>query len=427
MAKLEGLRIRNYRALRDVTLGKLSNTQKIESLTLLTVVIGKNGSGKSSLFDAFGFLGDCLRVGVEEACDLRERGGFQRLRSQGVEKEPIQFELYYREEANARPLTYELAINLDKNGRPYVQEEHLRQRRKGQKHGRPYSLLRLSEGKGWAWAGRESLANDDIEEALSKGVDIKTLPLQEDPDRIEVALTDQRKLGIVTLGSLKEHPRITSFISFLDGWYLSYFSPNAAREISKAGPQKHLNESGSNIGNVVQFLEREHKTRIDKILKKISEKIPDISDIKIHRDDISKNLYLLFYSRAFKEPLTHYQMSDGTLKIFSYLLLLHDPDPPPFLCVEEPENGLYHKLLDLLAEEFREYATSKRGGTQVFITTHQPYFVDALDPNEVWVLEKGEDGFSKISRASDIRYVKSMVEEGQPLGALWYSDYLDER
>lgn len=426
MAKLEGLRIKNYRALRDVTLGKLWNMQHIAPLTPLTVVIGKNGSGKSSLFDAFGFLGDCLRVGVEEACDLKERGGFQRLLSQGIHEEPIEFELYYREERNARPMTYELAINLDKRGRPYVQRERLRQRRKGQTRGRPYSFLYLKEGKGYAWAGQESYASDALENVLTEWLDNEE-SIQEDADSIRVDLTDQRKLGIVTLGSLKEHPRITSFRNFLDGWYLSYFSPNAAREISKAGPQKHLNEAGSNIGNVVQFLEREHKQQIQKILKQISDKIPDIRDIKIHRDEISKNLYLLFYNEAFKEPLTHYQMSDGTLKIFAYLLLLHDPNPPPFLCIEEPENGLYHKLLDVLASEFREYTTSRRGGTQLFITTHQPYFVDALDPEEVWVLEKGTDGFSTVNRASTIPYVKNMVEEGQPLGALWYSDYLDAR
>lgn len=120
-------------------------------------------------------------------------------------------------------------------------------------------------------------------------------------------------------------------------------------------------------------------------------------------------------------------MSDGTLKVFAYLLLLEDPTPPPFLCIEEPENGLYHKLLDTLAKEFRDHATGRKDGSQVFITTHQPYFVDALDPEEVWILEKMEDGFSQIRRASEDPVVKNMVAEGLPLGGLWYSDYLDAR
>ena len=118
-------------------------------------------------------------------------------------------------------------------------------------------------------------------------------------------------------------------------------------------------------------------------------------------------------------------MSDGTLKIFAYLLMMEDPEPPPFICIEEPENGLYHKLLNSLAEEFRSHATGKKGAPQIFVTTHQPYFVDALTPQEVWILEKGADGFSGLQRAADIEIVQNLVNEGLPLGALWYSDYLD--
>jgi predicted ATPase len=105
--------------------------------------------------------------------------------------------------------------------------------------------------------------------------------------------------------------------------------------------------------------------------------------------------------------------------------MLEDPTPPPFLCIEEPENGLYHNLLEPLATEFREHATGQKRGSQVFITTHQPYFVDALAPKEVWILEKEKDGFSKIRRASEVLLVNDLVEEGLPLGGLWYSEYLD--
>ena len=97
------------------------------------------------------------------------------------------------------------------------------------------------------------------------------------------------------------------------------------------------------------------------------------------------------------------------------------------ICIEEPENGLYHKLLENLATEFRSHASTGKNAPQIFITTHQPYFVDALSPEETWILDKGEDGFSTICRASDDPIVKSMVEEGLPLGSLWYSDYLDAR
>ena len=85
----------------------------------------------------------------------------------------------------------------------------------------------------------------------------------------------------------------------------------------------------------------------------------------------------------------------------------------------------YHKLLETLANEFREHETGKKNAPQIFVTTHQPYFVNALSPEEVWILEKNKDGYSGIRRASDSTLVRHMAEEGLPLGGIWYSDYLD--
>lgn len=407
MAMIEGFRISNFRALRDVTLGRLSGQENAQPLTPFTVVIGKNGVGKSSLFDAFGFVADCLVFDVETACDMKQRGGFDRLRSKGV-NEPIGFDIYYREAPNERPITYELRIGVDGNGRPFVESELLKQRRKGQKHGRPYPFLRLAHGKGKVWAGEDAVETEG----------------EEDRTHSTVELTDPRQLGIATLGTLKEHPRIKRFRDFLKGWYLSYFYPDAARSLPGAGPQRHLNVHGDNIGNVVQFMQREHKDRFKRILARIASKIPGIAsiDTEVTAD---RRVLLRFNDGAFEDPFFAQQMSDGTLKVFAYLLLLEDPDPPPFICIEEPENGLYHKLLASLAEEFRAHATGRKNAPQIFVTTHQPYFVDALSPEEVWILEKGKNGFSTIRRASELAVVRNLVEEGLPLGGLWYSDYLD--
>ena len=175
----------------------------------------------------------------------------------------------------------------------------------------------------------------------------------------------------------------------------------------------------------MQYMEREHKERFRKILTRIAAKIPGIThiDTEVTAD---KRVLLRFNDGAFTDPFFAQQMSDGTLKLFAYLLLLEDPEPPPFICIEEPENGLYHKLLETLANEFRDHATGKKNSPQIFITTHQPYFVNALEPEEVWILEKGSDGYSTIRCASDLPLVNHLVAEGLPLGGLWYSDYLDK-
>ena len=431
MAKIEGIGIRNYRVLKNVTLGKLWNTPRIQPLTPMTAVIGKNGVGKSSLFDALGFLADCLKMGVEEACDARGRGGFERIRSQGSD-EPIAFVVYYREETEARPITYELEIDRDKFGRPYVRRERLRQRRQGQRHGRPFSFLIMEDGKGVAWKGEAQGYQENDERGIEFHIQklfetlMERLVSEESAETEIVELQDKRKLGIATLGSLKQHPRISSFRQFVEGWYLSYFTPDAARGLPMAGPQKHLNVHGDNLGNVVQFMEREHRGRFEGILKRIAGKVPGIDRIGTERSPDGR-LLLRFNDKGFNDPFYAQQMSDGTLKVFAYLLMLEDPLPPPFICIEEPENGLYHKLLDILADEFRNHATGRKNAPQIFVTTHQPYFVDALKPEETWVLEKKEDGLSTIARASDDAVVKAMAEEGLPLGSLWYSDYLDRR
>ena len=325
--------------------------------------------------------------------------------------EPLRFEIYYREAKGERPMTYELAIALDKSGRPFVESEVLKQRRKGQTHGRPYPFLRLQHGKGTVWAGNEAVEAKEGEEDTAKEA---------------VELTDPRQLGIATLGTLKEHPRIKQFRDFLKGWYLSYFYPDAARSLPSAGPQKHLNSHGDNIGNVVQFMEREHEDRFKLILKRIAAKIPGVKSIDTEVT-IDKRVVLRFNDGAFDDPFYAQQMSDGTLKVFAYLLLMEDPDPPPFICIEEPENGLYHKLLEALAQEFRAQASGKKNAPQIFVTTHQPYFVDALSADEVWILEKGKDGYSEVRRVSELEVVRNLVAEGLPLGGLWYSDYLDAR
>jgi predicted ATPase len=352
------------------------------------------------LFDSFGFLADCLTVGVEAACDNEQRGGFERMLSQGV-LEPIRFEVCYRESSGTPPISYTLAIDIDRTGRPFVASEVFWQPQAvtGEKESLPF--MRLRHGVGLVLAG-------DSGEAT------------------QVSLADIRQLGVATFGALRDHPRIARFRDFLKGWYLSYFTPNAARGLPAAGPQRHLNMRGDNMGNVVQFMVRDNNERFKSILKRIAERIPGIEKIETTVTEDNRVL-LRFNDRGFADPFFAQQMSDGTLKLFAYMLLLEDPEPPPLICIEEPENGLYPKLLETLAKEFRADATGAENAPQIIVTTHQPYFVDALSPEEVWILGKGADGFSTIRRASDIELVRNMVAEGLPLGGLWFSDYLDPR
>jgi predicted ATPase len=394
-------------------------------------VIGKNGVGKSTLFDVFGFLSDTLKFGVEKACDLR--GGFEKIRSQG-ETDAIQFLIIYKEDEEKGAIVfYNVYFNTDSLGRPFVEHELLEQISQNDTQRRRFTFLILSDGKGFVWKGKGHKFNGGIDKP--DGFNFEKMALAMKASKVKpkgfqdaewVGLSDSRRLGIATLGTLKKHPLISAFREFMEGWYLSYFTPDAARTLPLTGAQQHLNSRGDNLANVVQFMEREHRDVFQDILNRIAGRIPGIDKIDTEKTSDGR-LLLRFNDRGFQDPFYAPQMSDGTLKVFAYLLLLEDPTPPPFICIEEPENGLYHKLLEILAAEFRTHATGEKNSSQLFITTHQPYFVDALDPEEVWILEKGEDGFSTIRRASDDELVKNMVAEGLPLGGLWYSDYLDAR
>ena len=404
MGKIEGVRIKNFGPLRDIVLGKTLSNQKGIALGNVTAIIGPSGNGKSTLVDAFGFLADCLEVGVEAACDTKNRGGFLQIRSQGVD-EPVKFELYYRESSKTRPITYELEIDEDSMGRPYVKEERLRQR--VEKRGWPLSFLFLQNGKGFAYEGKEGGADDSGRTVSGEKVDVE--------------LVDIRKLGIVTLGAMKQYERIEMFLNFLKSWYLCYFSPDAARTIQTVAPQPYLNRTGSNINNVAQYMYRENKKEFMKVLNDIQTKLPNIEKIEPVKFD-NGQMMLKFWEKGFENAFYSPKMSDGTLKLFAYYLLLHESNPRQLVFIEEPENGLYHQYLKILADEIIK-SVGTGFSKQLFVTTHSPFFVNALNPDNVWVLTKGEDGFSTIKRASEYDFVKNLSEKGVLLGDMWYSKY----
>lgn len=406
MGKILGIAIKNYGSLKNIKMGQLYSDRSGKELGNMVAIIGPSGNGKSTLADAFGFISDCLIADVETACDANNRGGYQQIISQGC-KDAIHFEIYYRETSNTPPITYELTIDSDKNGRPYVKEERLRQRFNTMDKGRPLSFLYLKNGCGYAFEGSRGGQNDD-------GVAIEG-------QKVDVQLNETRKLGIVTLGAMKQYPRIEKFLAFLRSWYLCYFSPDAARQIQTASPTQYLNRTGSNLNNVAQYMYRENPNELKKTLKDIQTKIPNVKKIEPLKLP-NGQMVLEFFQDGFSEPFFSTRMSDGTLKLFAYYMLLHEKNPRQLVFIEEPENGLYHHYLEDLASEMLKNVGNGYS-KQLFVTTHSPFFVNSLPPEQVWVLEKDEHGFSTAKRASEYEFVSALTEEGANIGDLWYSKY----
>lgn len=376
--RIEELRVINYRALKDLHL---------KNLTPLTVFLGPNGSGKSTIFDVFAFLSECFSIGLRKAWD--KRGRFKELRTRGVNG-PIVIELKYREEKKLPVITYHLSINEDNKG-PFIEEEWLQWRRG--KKGKPFKFLDFKKGEGKVITGE--------------------MP-DKDDNRIDESLDSKEILAVNTLGQFSKHPRVSALRRFITSWYLSYLTADNTRVTPEAGPQERLSATGNNLPNVIQYLKEQHPERLREILKILSSRIPRLE--KVNAELMPDGRLLLQIKDApFKDPILAKFTSDGTLKMLAYLTVLYDPEPPQLIGIEEPENHLHPRLLPELAEECRR-ASSK---TQLMVTTHSPFFVNGLKPNEVVILFRDSNGFTQSIKASDMKGINEFIQEGALLGNLW--------
>ncbi|MGO8823329.1 MAG: AAA family ATPase [Desulfomonilaceae bacterium] len=384
--RIEYLRVRNYRVLKDV---------ELKSITPLTVFLGPNGSGKSTVFDVFAFLSECFSIGLRKAWD--KRGRFKDLRTR-ESSGPIVIELKYREgEAGKSPLiTYHLGIEESPKG-PYVMEEWLRWKRKSR--GQPFRFLDFKEGKGRVVTG--------------------DMPDEKD-ERIEEELDSGETLAVNTLGQFAKHPRVSALRRFITGWYLSYLSVDSARGIPEASPHERLSATGDNLPNVIQYLKEQHPDRLEEILRTLSSRVPRLEkvDAEIMADG---RLLMRIKDAPFKTPILAKFTSDGTLKLLAYLTILYDPEPPRLIGIEEPENHLHPRLLPGLTEECREASAR----TQLMVTTHSPFFVNALKADEVWILYRDENGYTQAVRPSDMKGVSDFILEGALLGDLWMEGHFE--
>jgi predicted ATPase len=178
--------------------------------------------------------------------------------------------------------------------------------------------------------------------------------------------------------------------------------------------------TGDNLPNVIQYLSEQHPDRLQKILKTLTKRIPRLE--KVEATPLENGMLLLKIKDApFELPVLSKYASDGTLKMLAYLTLLYDPNPPALIGIEEPENQLHPRLLPELAEECREASAS----AQMMITTHSPFFVNALKPDELWVVYRDENGFTQAKRSSDMPAIPQLINNGNLLGNLWVEGHFD--
>ena len=392
--KIETISLKNFKAFKEIEMREIPS---------FCIIVGANGTGKSTLFDVFGFLKDALTDNVQIA--LSKRGGYKEVHSRDSDG-PIEIEIKFRFEMKSddkkkNPLaTYTLAIN-EENGQPIVEREELRYRRGS--HGQPWKFLEFSRGEGRAVTNEFDDVTDESQ-----------------LEREQQSLAKPNILAIKGLAQFKKYPAVMELGQMIENWHVSDFHISAARQTQDAGYAEHLSREGENLALVTQFLYQNHKSVFDLILKSLTKRIPGITKVDAKTTEEGRVL-LKFQDGTFKDPFLARYVSDGTIKMFAYLILLHDPNPHPLLCIEEPENQLYPKLLAELAEEFRAY--SNRGG-QVFVSTHSPDFLNAAKLEEVFMLVK-KNGYTSIIRASEDAQIAAYMSDGDKMGYLWKEGFLE--
>ena len=392
--RIESIRLINFKAFKFI---------EMKDIPRMCVIIGANGTGKSTLFDVFGFLKDALTDNVQVA--LSKRGGYGEVHTRNSEG-PIEIEIKFRfvmktGEDKKMPLaTYNLVIS-ENNGQAIVEKEELRYRRGS--HGRPWKFLEFLKGSGKAVTNEF----DDVED-------------ESELKREDQTLARPNILAIKGLAQFQKYPAVMALGQMIENWHVSDFHVSNARQIPDAGYAEQLSREGENLALVTQYLYQNYPEIFTSILQTLANRVPGISKVEAKTTEEGRIL-LKFHDGAFKDPFLARYVSDGTIKMFAYLVLLHDPHPHPLLCVEEPENQLYPKLLWELSEEFKKYANQ---GGQVFVSTHSPDFLNAVGLEEVfWLVKK--DGYTLIERARENKQIAEFMEEGDQMGYLWKQGFFD--
>ena len=385
--RVHSVRVKNFKTLRDVHMKNIPN---------FAVLIGANGTGKTTFIDVFGFLRDCLVHNVRTA--VQKRAGFAQLVSRGHENESIEIELKVELDfigKKSRRVTYNLEVGEDRK-RVIVKRERLSWRRG--ESGKPFNFIDFRNGEGEAVPENFNVAERDL---------TKEHQVLDSPDI----------LALKGLGQFKRFEAASQLRELIEGWSVSDFKIESARPEPDAAPAEHLSETGDNLALYAQFLSENHKGVFADLLEKFGRRVPGVADVT-PEDTGDGRVALRFRDAAFDKGFLARFVSDGTIKMFAYLALLHDPSPHPLLCIEEPENQLYPNLLHILAEEFAAYAARRKNAAQVFVTTHSPDFLSAVPLGSIYWLQK-ESGFTTIKRAADDKQLVALVDEGDRPGWLW--------
>lgn len=354
------LRLKNFKSFKD---------QEIE-LKNLNVLVGPNASGKSNLIDALMFLSELANAGVREV--LERRGGFEKVAFKGTERE------------------IELSCNFDLEG--YPSSYHI-------------SFTR------WG-IEREELAVGETTIIKGKKGEGKCLPDGKEEGHYAVG---RWQTCLYIYGREETHTLLGRAYRFLISFRSYQFIPSEIRETSVVRGELELERSGANLARVLHTLHSQQEEVFQRIEDLLRQGIPEIERLRTPLVEGKSETYIAVREKGFEAD--RHQISDGTLKLLAFITAVSMPEPA-LVCFEEPENFIHARLLKLLVEIL------KKSEKQVILSTHHPYLVDFVEPEEILIVEK-EEGESKVYRIEEPNELRRRLEELElRLGEYYYSGAL---
>lgn len=401
---IEGFWVRNFRVLKQIAVGSsfqqsivMDGSAEMEpyELTPFTTFIGPSGIGKTTILDAFAFLSDCLKSGLDEA--LSKRGGFEAVYSRTGDG-PMSLGIVYRTCSEPRPITYAISINKKPGtAGAYIETEAVVYRT-NHVVSSTQSVLFFQNGDKTTrhvhpWHG-------------AKPADIE-----------RIKRTDNKHLALQSLGEFDDLPDVPQLKRHLEGFHFACYTPDNA-----AGLTQPLYRPVKKDSLHAEFnrMKEKHHFEFPKILEVIAQRLPGMENVYSEITESGRTI-LYFKKKNEEKPYGAQEIGEGTLRLFSHLLMLEDPMPIPLIGIEEPAAYMDEIQMQSLANHFRRYF-NELGGSQFFMTTTNTALIDQLDPTEVWTLYQDEQGNVRTIRALDDLMFRGV--DLNNIGPYWYTDYV---
>ncbi len=382
--RLTSLIIRGYRPFRDFQ----------ANLDALEVIVGVNGSGKSSLFEFLKFLRDSLDRDIPTEI-VPGSIGQQIFHVPGPEKFWWSVEVDF---AQKYPIRYQGEL-LGPVGRSHISFERVVT---APNDGKPsYLFMNVKE--------REGLIQDPTSKKLVRQEITLTRPNQ-------LALSTANNAAAVTLYNLRE---------YIEGWRF-YSSFNIANQkIRRSVPVEQepmLREDAGNLSAILFYLQSEHQEIFEKLQQYLRAVISGFKSLRVKARGGPGEVMAFWKEDGIDNELSLADLSDGTLRLICWIVLCVQPNPPPLICIDEPDQGVHPRTLPLLAGLFKKACER----TQILLATHASYFLMQFELSDLAVMKKenGEVGFFK---PKDSQALNAMLEDfgSEEIELLHRSDQLE--